>query len=180
MNASQILEDQVIHVKRGRLNAMGFEPCWNAYFDFYLSPKYIDPPLLQLEDVTFHLFLRKNLNDQNPQWRMPSIRQMMRRLDTGQRKIEAMMRRLDEAHLLEKVSGYRAGTDGENIPNHYILSDPIPELAEFLAVAAEGYFPRLPKEAWQELMDPVRETRTPPPRPCTRNAYTPCTRNACI
>jgi hypothetical protein len=157
---SQILEDQVIHVKRGRLNGLGFEPAFNSYFDFYLSPKYIDPPLLQLEDVTFHLFLRKNLNDRDPSWRMPSIRQMMRRLAISQVKIDNMMKRLDQAKLLEKVSGYRGGEDGGNIPNHYILSDPLQTLEEFLAVAAAGVFGRDLKEEWRS-------------DPCIENQYTP-------
>src|SRR3954469_2043217 len=138
----QILEDQVIHVKRGRTNQFGFEPAWNSYFDFYLSPKYIDPPLLQLDDVTFHLFLRKNLNDNNAAWKMPSIRQMMRRLSVSQVKLTNMMARLDQAKLLEKVSGYRKGDEGENIPNHYILSDPVQTLDEFLVLAAAGIFGR--------------------------------------
>lgn len=90
MDASRILEDQVIHVKRGRFNSFGYEPAWNAYFDFYISPKYIDPPLLEMEDGMFHLFLRKNINDQNPHWKMPSIRQMMKRLHVSQVKLYAI------------------------------------------------------------------------------------------
>jgi hypothetical protein len=155
--ASKILEDQVVHLKRGRFNQYGFEPAWNAYFDFYASPKYIEPPLLQLEDIAFHLFLRKNLNDQNPNWRMPSIRQMKRRLHVSQDRLEAMMVRLDAAHLLKKVSGYHQGDEGANIPNHYILSDPIQTLEEFLSVAAAGVFSRPLKEEWQEFLadDPL-------------------------
>jgi hypothetical protein len=156
----QILEDQIIHVKRGRTNQYGFEPAWNAYFDFYISPKYIDPPLLQLDDVTFHLFLRKNLNDNNAAWKMPSIRQMMRRLSVSQVKLTNMMARLDQAKLLEKVSGYRKGDEGENIPNHYILSDPVQTLDEFLILGAAGVFGRPLNEAWQDY-------------PCIENQYTP-------
>jgi len=162
--ASQILEDQIIHVKRGRLQGFGFEPAWNAYFDFYLSPKYIDPPLLQLEDVTFHLFLRKNLNDRNPEWKMPSIRQMKRRLNASQGRLQAMMNRLDQAKLLEKVSGYRQGEEGENIPNHYILSDPVQTLDEFLVLASSGVFGTPLKEEWRAYLDDLD--------PCTENRYT--------
>jgi hypothetical protein len=164
-SVAAILEDQVIHIKRGRTNGLGFEPAFNSYFDFYVSPKYIKPQLLQLEDVAFHLFLRKNLNDNNPQWRMPSIRQMMRRLGVGQHKIEAMMHRLSDAHLLEKVSGYRRGVEGENIPNHYILSDPLPTLEEFLLVAASGAFGRPLNAEWQRYVEEFD--------PCTQNGYTP-------
>jgi hypothetical protein len=44
--AEHILDDQVLHVKRRRLNQSGFEPAWKAYFDLYLSPKYIEPLLV--------------------------------------------------------------------------------------------------------------------------------------
>ncbi len=91
---------------------------------------------------------------------MPSIRQMMRRLSVSQVKLTAMMARLDQAKLLEKVSGYRAGEEGENIPNHYILSDPVQTLDEFLILAAAGVFDRQLNEAWQEY-------------PCIENQYTP-------
>jgi len=74
MRANDILDDQIIHVKRGRQNGLGFEPLWNSYFDFYLDSRYFEEPLLELQDVTFHLFLRKNLNDKNKSWKMPTIR----------------------------------------------------------------------------------------------------------
>jgi len=139
-DASTILEDQVIHVKRGRTNGLGFEPAFNSYFEFYLCSKYFDPPLLQMEDVTFHLYLRKNINDRQKDWRMPTIRQMMKHFSTGQRKLNQMMERLAAAHLLTKQSGW---SDTEKIMrNDYILSDPIPTLAEFLTVASEGVFGR--------------------------------------
>jgi hypothetical protein len=99
---------------------------------------------LQLEDVTFFLFLRKNLNDIDPTWKMPSIRQMMRRLAISNRKLRAMMVRLDTAQLLRKISGLREG--GANVTNEYVLSDPIPTLEEFLIVASEGVFGALPKD----------------------------------
>jgi hypothetical protein len=161
--ASRTPRDQSFYVKQGRFIDFGFEPCANAFFDFYLTPKYIDPPLLELEDVGFFLFLRKNVNPKNPSWKMPSIRQMMRRLGISQRKLDAMMKRLIQAGLLEKVSGYQAGEDGENVPNHYLLSDPIPTLQEFLITTAEGKFGVELKEYWREYIteqDPVREMHT--------------------
>lgn len=97
---------------------------------------------------------------------MPSIRQMMRRLGVSQRKLEAMMNRLIKAGLLEKVSGYRAGENEGNIPNDYILSDPLPNLEEFLAFAAQGGFGQELNEKWKEFIAPevedypVRETHT--------------------
>lgn len=138
MKASDILEDQVIHVKRGRSVGLGFEPAFNSYFDFYLNTRYFGQSLLQLEDVTFHLFLRKNLNDHNSRWKMPTIRQMKQRFGVGQTKIDAMLTRLAQAHLLKKQSGLERRVDGKTARNNYILSDPIPTLEEFLTVAAEG------------------------------------------
>jgi hypothetical protein len=123
--ADVILDRQIIRLKRRCMNSFGFEPAWNAYFDFYLSSKYVQQPLLQLEDVTFHLFLRKNLNDQDPAWQMPSMRQIKRRLGIGQDRIEAMIERLVTVHLLEKVSGEEQGEKGEHMPNTYLLSHPI-------------------------------------------------------
>lgn len=165
MNSNQILSDQVIHLKRGRMNRFGWEPAWNSYFDFYLNTKYFEKPLLELEDVTFHLYLRKNLNDTNPSWRMPSMRQMQRRFSIGQHRIESIINRLELAHLLKKESGYRAGPDGMNIRNDYILSDPIQTAEEFVAVAAEGVFRYPLKQEWCSRNDyspgdPVAETAT--------------------
>lgn len=145
VDADKILDDQVILLKRGRTNAFGWEPAWNSYFDFYASSKYISPPLLKLEDISLHLFLRKNLNDQNPKWKMPTIRQLKKKFAVSQDKIDGMMKRLEDAHLLRKVSG--AG-QGFMVGNHYILSDPIQTLDEFLIVACEGVFPRLPRPEW--------------------------------
>ncbi len=138
MNAKDILSDQVIVVKRGRSNSFGWEPCWNSYFDFYLDKRYFGKPLLELGDVTFHLYLRKNLNDKNPNWKMPTIRQIRNKFGTSNDKIYVMLSRLEKAYLLTKESGVKAGTPNER--NAYILSDPIPTLSEFLQVAAEGLF----------------------------------------
>jgi hypothetical protein len=161
MDASEILDGQTIVLKRGRMNGLGFEPCFNSFFDFYLSPKYVDPPLLQLEDVTFFLFLRKNLNDRDPSWKMPSFRQMMRRLHISQRRITAMLGRLEKAQLVKKMSGIREA--GENVRNEYILSDPIPTLEEFLTVASEGMFGVLPKEGCMQKAYTVYAEEIHPP-----------------
>jgi hypothetical protein len=147
VNAASILNDQVIHIKRGRMLGLGFEPCWNAYFDFYLETKYFGKPLLELQDLALHLYLRKNLNDRNPQWKMPTIRQMKKKFDISFDKLDAMLRRLDAAHLLKKESGVRKD-NGMNTRNDYILSDPIPTLDEFLTVAGEGVFGVALKPEW--------------------------------
>ncbi|MCX6049538.1 MAG: hypothetical protein NT075_30940 [Chloroflexi bacterium] len=178
MDAKQIIEDQVIYVKRGRRNKDGYERAWNGYFDFYISPKYIDPPLIKLEDGMLHLFLCKNLNDSDKSWRMPSIRQMMRRLDVSQSKLLAMLSRLEHAHLLTKESGYRKGEAGKNIQNTYILSDPIQTLDEFLTVAEAGAFPRPLQEAYRaQVSDPCIEIQyspvAEPDTPLYRNSIQP-------
>ena len=152
MRAEDILDDQII-IKKGRFNTYGFEPCANSFFDFYVSPKYISPPLLKLEDISFHLFLRKNLNDHNPRWKMPSINQMMARLDVSYSRLRSMMNRLDRAHLLKKESGFKRGKKGENVRNTYVLSDPIQTLDEFLTVANEGVFLILPNEPYRGKRD---------------------------
>lgn len=159
--ANEILDSQVIYVKRGRLNKFGFEPAWNAYFDFYLSSKYLEKPILQLEDVTFHLWLRKNLNDEDPNWQIPSIRVMKRKFGISQDKIEAMLKRLTKAHLLKKVSGQGSGNKGENVTNTYELSDPIQSLDDFLVVAKTGEFPQPLKVEWRQYeRNPVPEIGT--------------------
>jgi hypothetical protein len=161
--AKEILDDQVIRIKRGRLNRFGFEPAWNAYYDYYLSNKYLKRPILRLEDVTFHLFMRKNLNEDDPTWRMPSFRMMKRRLGVSQDKIEGMLRRLTKAHLLEKISGKRKGEKGADIANTYLLSDPIQELDDFLTVAVAGEFPQALREEWKDYFaTPVPISGTAP------------------
>jgi hypothetical protein len=161
MSSSEILDGQTIVLKRGRMNGLGFEPAWNSYFDFYISPKYISPSLLKLEDMSFHLYLRKNLNDRDPSWKMPTIRQMKRKLGVSYDRLHAMMARLEKAHLLYKESGLRKGEGGENIRNTYILSDPIQDLAEFLIVATAGVFPNPLRAEWVQPteFDPCPENR---------------------
>jgi hypothetical protein len=167
--AKEVLENQVIQIKRGRMNKFGFEPAWNAYYDFYLSDKYLESPILKLEDVAFHLFLRKNLNDHDPTWRMPSFRMMKRRLGVSQDRVEAMLDRLTQAHLLKKFSGRRKGKKKANVANTYVLSDPIQELEDFLAVAAAGAFPQPLRAEWKRPKEPpVPEIGT---GGCTGNRY---------
>jgi len=149
----QILEDQVVQVKAGRLRSQGFEPLFNSFYDYYLSSRYIDPPLLQFEDVTLLLYLRKNINDRNPAWRMPTFKQMIKKFRMGQHRIEGMMKRLSDAKLLEKISGYQKGENSENIPNHYIISDPVQTLDEFLLLAANGVFGRELLPQWKEYIE---------------------------
>jgi hypothetical protein len=180
--ADEILNGQVIYLKRGRLNKFGFEPAWNSYFDLYLSTKYLEKPILQLEDVTFHLWLRKNLNDADPTWQMPSIRVMKRKFGIGQNKIEAMLDRLTKACLLKKVSGQGSGDKGANVTNTYELSDPIQDIDDFLLVAREGKFPHPLKAEWQHHQAPplypkqvqgaVPEISTPPVPKMGRHKHT--------
>jgi len=70
---------------------------------------------------------------------MPSIRQMMRRLDVSYSKLTAMMKRLEQAHLLTKESGYRKGEDGENIQTPTSCLIPF-NLRGISAVAEAGAF----------------------------------------
>ncbi len=160
MNAKSTLDAQVI-LKKGRLNGFGFEPAWSSYFDFYISAKYVTPQLIRLEDAMFHLFLRKNLNTRNPEWKMPSLRQMAVRLCVGQKKLRGMMFNLERAHLLTKESGYRKGEKGMNIQNSYILSDPIQTLDEFILVAQENLFPHPLRSQWRIDVPCVPEEHTP-------------------
>jgi hypothetical protein len=57
-----------------------------------------------------------------------------------------MMRRLEGAHLLRKISGARKGE--ENMRNGYVLSDPVQTLEEFLTIAREGVFSKPLKAEW--------------------------------
>ncbi len=154
------IKEQSLYVKQGRYIDFGFEPCANAFFDFYVNPKYIDPPILDIQDVGFFLFLRKNVNPKNPSWKMPSIRQMKRRLGVGQDRLTAIMKRLEHTGLLVKESGIGQGEKGENVSNTYLLSDPLPTLVEFLYAFKEEL-----KEEWKAYLvslDPVPESGTSP------------------
>ena len=94
---------------------------------------------------------------------MPSIRQIKHRLAISQDKIEAMMARLEQAHLLTTESGYRKGEDGQNTHNSYILSDPIPTLDEFLEVAAAIIRPASRSPKTQDFLHPYLEKTRPEP-----------------
>lgn len=89
---------------------------------------------------------------------MPTMRYMKKRFKVGHNRINAMMSRLEAAHLLRKESGAKEGE--ANVANVYILSDPIPTLDEFLAVAVEDLFPYKLKAEW-----------------CAHFEHTPCARN---
>ena len=127
--ANQILQDQRLTIKKGRTNGLGFEPCFNSFYDFYLDSKY--GPLLQLEDVTFFLYLRKNLNDKID-WRMPSVRYTMKKFSIGYGRYKNIISRLEKAYLLKKLSGVR--NESANERNDYILNDPLTNLDDFTLV----------------------------------------------
>jgi hypothetical protein len=48
---------------------------------------------------------------------MPSIRQIRKKFRMGQHKIDAMLKRLEKAHLLRKESGVGKGEFGRNARN---------------------------------------------------------------
>jgi hypothetical protein len=129
-NTKEIIDGQRLTVKRGRTNGLGFEPAFNSFYDFYLDSRY--GPLLQLEDVTFFLYLRKNLNDSNPHWKMPSIKYIKKKFGIGYGRYSKMIDRLEKAKLLIKVSGYREGV--ANVNNSYILHDPLTDYEDFQLV----------------------------------------------
>lgn len=138
MQPQQILSSQQITLKRGRTNGLGFEPAFNSFFDYYLDTRYFKPALLQLEDVTFFLYLRKNLNDADPERSMPSRRQIFQKFGIGHARYDAIMTRLRRARLVVKASGVRTGI--ANTTNEYILSDPLPHLEQFLVIKEMGLF----------------------------------------
>jgi hypothetical protein len=158
MQPENILESYVVHTKKKRVNS-GFEPCFNAYFDFYVSPRYLDPPLLNLEDVSLHLFMRKNFNPDHPTWTPPGVKQIMKRLDISYSRFTKMTGRLETAQLLKIVSGLHQGDKHAHVANEYILVDPIQSQEEFLTVAAAGIFGRPLREEWLERVPPYREKR---------------------
>ena len=167
MQPQQILSDQQITIKRGRTNGLGFEPAFNSFFDFYLDTRYFDPPLLRFQDVAFFLYLRKNLNDNDPNREMPSIRAMRKKFGVSQDLIEGMLGRLDRAKLVVKVSGLRTGI--RNARNEYILSDPISQLEQFLTIRDMGLFD-VAEIGTLQNGDHVAEIGT---YVCAGNRYTP-------
>lgn len=115
----------------------GFETAWNEYFDCYATTTYLETPLIRLEDIAYHLYLKKNINPTNPRWELPSFRQLKRILGLSQDKIQGIEARLGAAGLLLKESGVGKGRKGENVANDYLLYEPR-ALADFLVDVAGG------------------------------------------
>src|SRR5688500_8886743 len=99
----------------------GFESAWNEYFDCYASTTYAEEPLIRLEDVSYHLYLKKHINPTNPRWELPSFRQLKKILGLSQDKLQGIEARLATARLLVKDSGKGKGAKGENVANDYLL-----------------------------------------------------------
>lgn len=118
----------------------GFESAWNEYYDCYASTTYLEKPLIKLEDIGYHLYLKKNISRTDPTWELPSFRQQMRTLDLSQDKIQAIEARLGRAGLLVKESGRGRGPRGENVANDYVLYEP-QELGDFLAAVEREELP---------------------------------------
>ena len=118
----------------------GFESAWNEYYDCYATTTYLVRPLIKLEDIGYHLYLKKNINPHNPSWELPSFRQQKKTLGLSQDKIQAIEARLASAGLLVKESGKGKGQKGENISNDYLLYEP-KELGDFLLAVARGEMP---------------------------------------
>jgi hypothetical protein len=133
----------------------GFETAWNEYFDCYASTTYTTRPLIRLEDISYHLYLKKNLNPTNPRWEMPSFRQLKKVLGLSQDKLQGIEERLGVAGLLVKESGVGKGSKGENVANEYVLYEPL-ELAEFLLAVAEGRLPGALTEKGQRRLAEFR------------------------
>ncbi len=118
----------------------GFESAWNEYYDCYATTTYLTKPLIKLEDIGYHLYLKKNINPHNPSWELPSFRQQKKTLGLSQDKIQGIEARLERAGLLVKESGKGKGQKGENVSNDYLLYEP-KELAEFLLAVTRGEMP---------------------------------------
>jgi hypothetical protein len=155
--AERILQDQLLITKRQKIEG-GFEPGFNGYFDFYIPNRFFveGRPLLQLEDVAMHQFLRKNYNPDNREWRPPGIRQLMKRLDMTFHRVTAMTKRLETAHLLHMFSGAGQGGKGQNITSEYRLWDPIQKLADFLVVAKSGVFGMTLRDEWINRLEELQ------------------------
>ncbi len=118
----------------------GFESAWNEYYDCYATTTYLAKPLIKLEDIGYHLYLKKNINPYNPSWELPSFRQQKKTLGLSQDKIQGIEARLERAGLLVKESGKGKGQKGENVSNDYLLYEP-KELAEFLLAVFRSELP---------------------------------------
>lgn len=134
----------------------GFETAWNEYFDCYATTTYLEAPLIRLEDISYHLYLKKNINPTNPRWELPSFRQLKKILGLSQDKIQGIEARLGVAGLLLKESGKGKGTKGENVANDYLLYEPL-ELADFLLAVAAGRLPGALNEKGKRRLQELRE-----------------------
>jgi hypothetical protein len=133
----------------------GFESAWNEYFDCYASTTYVEEPLIRLEDVSYHLYLKKHINPTNPRWELPSFRQLKKILGLSQDKLQGIEARLAVARLLVKDSGKGKGARGENVANDYLLYEPL-ELADFLLAVANGELPGTLNEKGQRKLAEIR------------------------
>jgi hypothetical protein len=133
----------------------GFESAWNEYFDCYASTTYVEEPLIRLEDVSYHLYLKKHINPTNPRWELPSFRQLKKILGLSQDKLQGIEARLATARLLLKDSGKGKGAKGENVANDYLLYEPL-ELADFLLAVANGELPGTLNEKGQRKLAEIR------------------------
>ncbi|MEJ7655196.1 MAG: hypothetical protein WKH64_18610 [Chloroflexia bacterium] len=129
----------------------GFESAWNEYFDCYASTTYVEEPLIRLEDISYHLYLKKHINPNNPHWELPSFRQLKKILGLSQDKLQGIEARLATARLLVKDSGKGKGSRGENVANDYLLYEPR-ELPEFLLAVQSGELPGTLNEKGQRKL----------------------------
>jgi len=134
----------------------GFETAWNEYFDCYATTTYLEAPLIRLEDISYHLYLKKNINPTNPRWELPSFRQLKKILGLSQDKIQGIEARLGVAGLLLKESGKGKGARGENVANDYLLYEPL-ELADFLLAVTAGRLPGTLNEKGQRKLQELKE-----------------------
>ena len=134
----------------------GFETAWNEYFDCYATTTYLEAPLIRLEDISYHLYLKKNINPTKPRWELPSFRQLKKILGLSQDKIQGIEARLGVAGLLLKESGKGKGVKGENVANDYLLYEPL-ELADFLLAVAAGRLPGTLNEKGRRKLAELRE-----------------------
>ena len=134
----------------------GFETAWNEYFDCYATTTYLAAPFIRLEDISYHLYLKKNINPTNPRWELPSFRQLKKILGLSQDKIQGIEARLAVAGLLLKESGKGKGAKGENVANDYLLYEPL-ELPDFLLAIDAGRFPTTLNDKGQRKLADLRE-----------------------
>ncbi|MFN8513952.1 MAG: hypothetical protein U0232_14295 [Thermomicrobiales bacterium] len=133
----------------------GFESAWNEYFDCYGSTTYVEEPLIRLEDISYHLYLKKHINPTNPHWELPSFRQLKKILGLSQDKLQGIEGRLGAVRLLVKDSGKGKGVKGENVANDYLLYEPL-ELADFLLAVSNGELPGTLNEKGQRKLAEIR------------------------